>query len=153
MKAAVAIFCFFLTGSLFAAGTNSLDPFVDPMKVLREDGVLTVSDGSSYYMFLTNGVFISGPEWMNGRVFEGKWTAKRFLPDSFESPCGCTFKITAKMSWATGIGRPPEYRRIVLTIGPGFKKGETRKFAKQSTSMFHCYFTIDELVEIPKPSE
>ncbi|HXF10421.1 MAG TPA: hypothetical protein VN625_06515 [Desulfuromonadaceae bacterium] len=115
---------------------------LDPSAVFKQDGVLRISDGSSYYEFNTNGTFKSFPVGMSGRTFTGTWTSS---PDINL----LHFTVTTKMGWMNGFQPPQDDWRIIFAVYPG-----TRRPAEgfhQAT--FDCYWIIDELTKIPKPDK
>jgi hypothetical protein len=113
---------------------------LDPLDILKQDGVLRISDGSSYYEFNTNGVFKSFPVGISGRCFDGTWT-------SSTDTHLLHFTVKAKMGWMNGIQPPPDDWKIIFTIYPGVRRPAERFHQ----AIFDCYWIIDELTKIPKP--
>ena|ERR1017187_1262264 len=114
---------------------------LDPSDVLKQDGVLRISDGSSYYEFHTNGTFKSFPVGKSGRCFDGTWTSNT-------DPNSCHFTVRASMSWMNGITpiKPSDDWKIVFAV-----YGGTRHPAERfHPATFDCYFIIDELTSISK---
>jgi hypothetical protein len=118
-----------------AADTN----FLDAADVLKDDGVLALTDGSSYYVFKTNSTFSSFPISISGRCFDGTWTA---------DPRYSRFTVEAKETWMNGFSATNEYRRIVFVVYRGRKKPAADRRMKY---IFDGYFIIEELVKIPAP--
>jgi hypothetical protein len=153
MRTILIIILSLLAGHLFAAETNHLDSanirkYLDPAKVLETNGVLTITDGSSFYVFRTNGTFSSMPvDGFSGRTFHGTWT-----PDF--SSAVAKFTAVAQMGWINGISSGDEYRKIVFFIYMGHEKAAGTDYRYSPTkTIFDCYFIIDELVKIPKPDK
>ena len=150
MKAILLSFLFVST----VIATKALP--IDPSAVLRQDGVLTITDGSSYYSFNTNGVFRSFPVGWSGRCFIGSWT-------STANMSLLHITATASIWWINGINSGhAEWRRIVFSVYPGTRKpsnlpvldAHTGKIAKGlHPSIFDCYWIIDELSKIPEPAK
>jgi hypothetical protein len=115
---------------------------LDPSAVFKQDGILRISDGSSYYEFKTNGTFRSIPVGMSGRTFTGTWT-------SSADPNYLHFTVTAKMGWMNGIEPPQDDWRIVFAVSSGTRHPAER--FRQAT--FDCYWFIEELRKIPKPDK
>jgi hypothetical protein len=144
MKSLLIFACVLASSFACIADTN----FLDPANVLKTNGVLTITDGSSYYVFRTNGTFSSFPIGISGRCFEGTWT-------SSSMPNLSTFTVEAKMSWMNGIQSPDEYRKIVFSVYAGHNKRLEKPHLANvpSNEVFQCYFIIQELVKIPKPNK
>jgi hypothetical protein len=117
--------------------------FVHPSEILHEDGILRLSDGSSYYEFKTNGTFRSYPVGTSGRRFDGTWTTsddKRLYASRFT--------VEAKSSWMNGEQSPPDKWTITFVVYAGQKRPEERF---RHLAFFDCYFIIDDLRKIPQP--
>jgi hypothetical protein len=144
MKTPLTLIWLLMSSLYCIADTN----YLDPANVLKVDGVLTITDGSSCYVFRTNGTFSSFPVGISGRCFEGTWTSSSMQNLS-------TFTVEAKMSWMNGEQLLDEYRKIVFAVYAGRKKRlEKPQFGSiPSNEVFECYFIIQELVKIPKPSK
>ena len=132
-----------LSSLLFACALISAKAqLLDPSAALKQDGILRISDGSSYYEFNTNGTFKSFPVGMSGRTFAGTWT-------SSADPNELHFTVTAKMGWMNGFQPPQDDWRIVFTVYAG-----TRHPAERfGLATFDCYWIIDELTKIAKPDK
>jgi hypothetical protein len=115
----------------------------NPSDVLKQDGVLRISDGSSYYEFRTNGTFSSFPVGNSGRCFKGTWK-------STDNPNACSFTVTAKMYWMNGGGSQPtdDWEIIFRVFHDGLKKPSPTKGPRPE--VYDCYFYIEELTKIPK---
>jgi hypothetical protein len=114
--------------------------WLNPRDVLKQDGVLRISDGSSYYEFYTNSTFKSFPVGYSGRCFTGTWM-------SDADPQRLNFTVTAKISWRNGYQPPPDDWRIVFSGNPF----GTRHPADEShLATFDCYWIIEELEKTPK---
>jgi hypothetical protein len=135
MKFFIALFLF--CDAIVSTNATSLNP----PDVFTQDGVLRITDGSSYYEFNTNGTFKSFPVGISGRCFDGKCT-----PSSEFNLLH--FAVKAKMEWMNGIQPPPDDWKIVFTIYPGTRRPADRFHP----ATFDCYWIIDELTKIPKPN-
>jgi hypothetical protein len=128
---------------LFAA-----EPSYSPQQALDKFGSFTITNTSSYFTFLKNGSFDSGPLGMSGEQLRGTWT----------SSDGTNFTVTAKQGWVNGINLPDEYRRVAFRIGtlrkPPLKPTEIRPgvflAARES---FDCDCSIGKAISIPKPKD
>ena len=126
------------------------DPsYIDPADVLKNDGVLLISDGASFYAFKSDGVFYSFPCGMSGRGFHGTWKNTSQIPHTMK------FEVTAEMSWMNGsMPLKGNYRRIVFFVYPGGKRPiDKYEFSASGCKwVFQGYFIIDELTKIPDPT-
>lgn len=112
---------------------------LDPSTVFRQDGILRVSDGSSYYEFNTNGTFKSFPVGMSGRTFTGTWTSTADSDLLF-------FTVTAKMGWLNGFQPPQDDWKIVFRLTSGTRHPAVSIYPAK----FDCYWYIEELRKISK---
>ena len=115
MKSALILLWLLASSLTCVADTN----FLAPSQVLKADGVLTITDGSSYYLFRTNGTFRSYPVGESGRCFDGTWTSDGDWIPGIPGPS--TFTVEAKVTWINGITAADEYRKIVFKVYPGQK--------------------------------
>ena len=115
---------------------------LQPNDVLRVDGSLALTDGSSYFVFERDGSFHSFPCSLSGRTFQGTWTAP------YDSPC--LFTVEAAASWVNGVSALNDYRKIVFVVYRGNKKAVTATFgvAAPPKEVWDGYFIIDELTKI-----
>jgi hypothetical protein len=118
--------------------------------IIKKDGVLIVSDGSSFYRFEKGGVFKSGPLGMSGRTIEGTW----------KSDGSYNFTIEGTWSWMNGASAKNDRRRLVLGIEPPFTvdAAATKALAAfapkgKGPKVMSCYMIIDELVKLPKATK
>ena len=104
-----SLFC--MVGLVFAK-----DECLKATDVLKEDGVLRIADGSSYYEFSTNGTFRSYPigRW-SGRTFTGTYT----VTTSSKPDADCHFTVNAKMGWMNGFTPDPDDWKIVFYVTSG----------------------------------
>ena len=123
--------------------------YLVPGDVLKNDGVLLICDGSSYYAFKSDGGFRSFPHGMSGRCFDGTCKSKK----TDDNPV--KLEVTAKLGWENGIQSKDDYRRIVFFVYAGRKrpvdKSDFGAFGYKE--VFQGYFIIDELTEMPKPDK
>jgi hypothetical protein len=118
-----------------------------PLDVLKQDGVLRISDGSSYWEFNTNNTFRSFPisksipnsPWVTGtgRTFDGTWTSRT-------NGNACIFTVKAKSGWDVGLEFPGDDYKIVIAVYTGERlQADTPRLAN-----FDCYWIIEELTKI-----
>src|SRR5437868_1161776 len=86
---------------LFAA-----EPTYSPQEALDKFGRFTITNASSYFTFLKNGTFDSGPLGMSGEQLRGTWTVTNET----------NFTVTAKQGWVNGLNLPDEYRQVIFHI-------------------------------------
>ena len=118
-----------------------------PNEVLRADGLLVLTDGSSYFLFVRDGTFRSFPCGLSGRTFQGTWTAP------FGSPC--IFTVEATASWVNGVSAANDYRNIIFVVYMGNKRPLDKAALtavpappKEVREVWDGYFIIDELTKI-----
>ncbi len=120
------------------------------LEILKRDGELVLSDGSSYFVFAQDGTFRSFPAGISGRMLTGNWTSKEQNP--------VFFTATARVSWANGTQPRDDYRRIVFVVYDGYsapRKPDSLpgvpNFGGLVKNVYRGYFLIDEFIKIPKP--
>jgi hypothetical protein len=118
-----------------------------PEDVLRKQGTLALTDGSSFFVFAKDGSFHSFPAGLSGRSLDGKWVVTDHDP--------AVFTVEAHLSWVNGISSASEYRRIVFAVYRGHNRpSDLKSFAGQAPKeVWDGYFLIEELVKIPKPAK
>jgi len=131
----------FFVSSIFVLADDTLIP---PLKAIEQFGSISVSDGSSYYMFAKDGSFQSGPLGQSGRTMTGRWS----------KDADGRLVATAKLGWINGISSKDQYRRIVFFIS----HVSNRAVEPNPNPFFHrvpfdSYFFIDEMTVIPKPEK
>ena len=138
------LICLAVVGAALAADPN----YTDPADIIKADGVLVISDGSSLYEFKNDGTFHSHPMGMDGRLLDGTWTSGGGIRSM-------TLTATAKMSWVNGPQPKDEYRKIVFLLYPGGKRPpDKRRIGElQHKEIFDCYFLIQEFTKITKPEK
>ena len=132
--------CLLFACAFISARAQSLEP----SDVLKQDGVLRISDGSSYYELSTNGTFKSFLVGESGRRFTGTWTSGAD-PDLHLNPTILHFTVTAKNGWMNGFQRRPDDWRLVFSVYPGVRHPADRLHP----ATFDCYWIFDELKKIP----
>lgn len=140
-RAVLAAVLFSLAAPASRAGVAEGKGALDPAKVIEADGSIALEDGSSYYIFLKDGGFSSGPIGLSGRTLDGTW----------KSPEPGRFVVTARKGWINGLSTGSSYHRIVFSIRPG-KKEPLRSGSIPALMKFAAYFLIEEFVEIPAPA-
>jgi len=103
--------------------------WTDPLNIVKRDGQLKLSDGSSTFIFYKDGKFQSFPVGQSGRTLSGKWTYER-----------TGFTAVAKAEWLNGLHSNNDYRKIVFRIYP--------TPSEHIGGSYQGYFFIDELTKI-----
>jgi len=133
------LFC--MVGLVFAN-----DDCLKPTDVLKQDGVLRITDGASYYEFNTNGTFRSYPI--------GIWSARGFIGTytvaTCPQPSDCRFTVKAKKG-VMMLGADPKSDdwKIVFYVSCGVRRPPIRGGFEPT---FECYYHIDELINLMKPN-
>jgi hypothetical protein len=127
-----------------AAATAASAQTRSPERIIRDDGALVLTDGASYYRFKRDSSFDSGPlNGLSGRTITGRWRQDddRFI-------------IEGRFGWLNGLSAVDDYRRMTMRIqridGPG--TGQPLLLAGTSVRVQRGYYTIDEMVRIPRPT-
>lgn len=105
--------------------------WIDPLNIVKRDGQLTLTDGSSTFIFYKDGKFQSFPIGQSGRILSGKWTYER-----------TGFTAVAKADWMNGFHADDDYRKIVFII--------CAAPFEHIDGPYRGYFFIDELTKISK---
>ena len=114
--------------------------WVAPSAVLKQDGVLRISDGSSYYEFNTNGTFKSSPVDLSGRTFAGTWTSSTDMNYLY-------FTATAKMGWMNGTQPPQDDWKLVFKL---LSTGTRHPADRFHPASFDCYWYFEQVTKVPK---
>jgi len=117
------------------AAPEQLSSFANSIK---ENGTVSITDGSSLFTFSKDGSFSQEPVSISGRTVQGKWTT-----DSE----GTLFTITGNWGWINGISPISDLRKMVMAI----YSGELCTIDRNGKPMliYKCYFEIEELVKTP----
>jgi len=123
-----------------------------PQQVIRHEGELVISDGSSYYDFRKDGRFISGPiDGISGRVIEGTWT---IAGDKDPNSLSVRFVIKGEWSWVNGASPLNDRRAMtmaVYAIDPKFvthpKPDDPGVYGMEEKTfkVYPCYFIIETI--------
>jgi hypothetical protein len=135
LKSYLVALGFVLTSTLAHAAPAPLPSFAE---IIKENGTVCITDGSSLFKFSKNGSFSQEPIFISGRTVQGKWTT-----DSE----GALFTITGNWGWMNGMSPLSDPRRMVLVIYPG--EFGTINFRNYHLRINKCYFEIEELVKTP----
>lgn len=111
------------------------DTFTSPEAIIEKEGYLSISDGSSIYIFQKDGSFSLRPLGMSGRTIEGKW--KKGNEDER------SFLVEGRWTWINGASLNNDERIMKLWIFP--LSGEKETVGYDNYSVYKCYFLIDEL--------
>jgi hypothetical protein len=124
----------------FLGGPATASPRRDkPDDIVASEGALVVSDGSSYFRFEKGGKFHAGPLGISGRTIDGTYT----------SDGNYTLTIVGMWGWQNGVSALDDHRRMVVTIQPPFAPGTATTVTSAAKNIYHCYWTVDELVKLP----
>lgn len=116
------------------AASGSLPTFAD---VIKQNGSVSFSDGSSIFTFSQDGSFSQRPVSISGRTVEGKWTT---------DAGGALFSITGNWSWMNGLSPLSDSRRMVMVVYPSQPDPIERSAGSVRCK---CYFEIEELGKLP----
>ncbi len=109
-------------------------------EIIKKEGRLMFSDGSSWYAFERDGRFSSGPLGMSGRTITGTWKHD-----------GSLFVVEGTWSWLNGLSRPGDRRRMKLGIShprPAAAPPRQPLMGGKPGRFHDCYFVVDELVPV-----
>jgi len=131
----IYLFIILLAGTAMAAGLT----VVEPKDVLKDNGILAVTDGSTVYEFYGNGEFHSFPIQYSGRCIDGNW-----VTDEVSS---WGFKAVGQLSWTSHPDDKYDDFMIHFELSPGhlIPIDFTPSRPVQYTNIFKCYFIIREL--------
>lgn len=117
-------------------------------EIIQTEGQFVFTDGSSYYMFKKDGTFTSEPLGISGREIKGKWELRRDER---------VFVIRGRWTWINGLSPRDDYRQMQIAVyrpssvetvnGLSFVDGTV------NMKVYKCYFVIEELSKIAKPSD
>ncbi len=85
------------------------EPGVTARQVLKEDGVMVLSDADSYFTFSADGGFEAWPRGISGRTLSGRWQVQREQP--------LTIDVAAVQSWVNGLSKANDQRFFTFDIG------------------------------------
>ena len=142
MRAAVAIFFLvFVTSNIHATELPR------PYEIIQAEGQFVFTDGSSYYMFKKDGTFTSEPLGISGRKIKGKW---EYLHDR-------EFVIRGRWTWMNGLSARDDYREMTIAACRPVSAEIVHRLsdvdATLNMKVYKCYFVIETLTKITKPSE
>jgi len=123
---------------MYAARASAVD-FLDPKSFFSGDKEVSLSDGSSLYIFHPNGEFSLEPLGLSGRTIAGKWR--------------CDYgglHITGMWSWINGSSLPNDRRSMDIHVG--YIGSKTKDYNSPLTGKHYniqeAYFVIDRLEKI-----
>lgn len=127
--------------------SRARDVRIDPFAAIEAHGSITISDGSSFYRFSKDGAFFSGFVGEDGgRTITGTWKRSTDRPN-------VSFVVVGKWSWINGLSRWEDPRMMVLELGMGtFRDRHANELLEMGDRLFDCYFFIDELRTVLKPT-
>ena len=141
MRVAVTILALlFMTSNIYAT------EFPQASEIVQSEGQFVFTDGSSYYMFKKDGTFTSGPLDISGREINGKWE----LHDER------AFVIRGQWTWINGLSPRDDYRQMEIWVYRPMSAEIVPRLSfvggGLNVKVYKCYFVIDQLTKIPKPS-
>jgi hypothetical protein len=117
-----------------------------PDQVIRDDGSLLLTDGSSFYRFNRDSSFDSGPLGLSGRTITGRWR--------LDGSSG--FIIEGKWSWINGLALTDDFRRMTLRIGNVESPTNTDTLVlsgRRGPARVHRgYWFVESIVSLPPPA-
>jgi hypothetical protein len=131
----------FLTAILFVPPLCA-EQYPIPEKIIQNEVQFIFSDGSSYYRFVKDGSFLSGPMGESGRTINGTW--KTNLGSS-------SFVVTGKLGWLNGIteSEAVTIKMVMVIYPPQDEEKEIKAFwaahATQPIRVYKPYFFIQQL--------
>ena len=129
-------FAFVVT--LVQADQTQLPTFAD---IIRKNGTVGISDGSSLFIFSADGRFSQEPVGESGRTVRGNWATDQM---------GSRFTITGNWSWMNGRSAISDPRKMVMVIYPDGRDPQvttSTDMMGKSQKIFHAYFEIEELTK------
>jgi hypothetical protein len=142
MRAAVAIFLVLLVTPIIHATEFPRVP-----QIIQTEGKFVFTDGSSYYMFKKDGTFTSEPLGISGREITGKW---EYVHDR-------EFVIRGRWSWMNGLSPRDDYRQMTIAVFRPISSEIVDQLSgvdgTLNVKVYKCYFVIEELIKIPKPTD
>ena len=123
------------------------EPRINPFTAIQDQGSITITDGSSFYRFSKDGTFYSAyVNQLGGRIIKGTW--KRSTDRANNS-----FVVVGQWGWVNGLSSSEDFRTMVLDIRQGiFRDRRPSESSEMGDRIFDCYFLIDELHRVPKPT-
>jgi hypothetical protein len=130
----------------FVAVTRAAE-FPPASEIIKTEGQFVFTDGSSYYMFKKDGTFTSEPLEISGREITGTWE----LRDER------VFVIRGRWMWINGLSPRDDYRQMRIAIyrptAVETVDWLSHTDATRNVKVYKCYFVIEELIKIAKPSD
>jgi hypothetical protein len=124
--------------TLVRADQTQLPTFAD---IIRKNGTVGISDGSSLFIFSANGRFSQQPVGESGRTVEGKWATDQQ---------GAKFTITGNWSWMNGRSPTSDPRKMVVVIYPDGREPQvtaSTDMVGKPLKICHAYFEIEGLTK------
>jgi hypothetical protein len=107
-------------------------------QVIKSEGTVSISDGSSIFSFNKDGKFTQEPLGLSGMTVNGKWKVAN----------NTIFTITGNWSWINGLSPESDYRKMIMFIYPG-EFGSLDRFG-EPVRIYRTYFIIDELIKMTR---
>jgi hypothetical protein len=129
----------------FIAVTRAAE-FPPASEIIQTEGQFVFTDGSSYYMFKKDGTFTSEPLGISGREITGTWE----LRDER------MFVVRGRWTWINGLSARDDYRQLEIAIYRPTSVETvdwlSHSDATRNVKVYKCYFVVEELIKIAKPS-
>ena len=129
---------------MMLAGTAAaIDPTaIESGDVLKNDGILAVTDGSTVFELHNNGEFHSFPIPYSGRCIDGQWVSDEGSPWAFIA--------VGQLSWTSRPEDKYSEHLVHLELTPGHLVPLDFTPSRQInyTNIFKCYFIVRELRQV-----
>lgn len=124
------------------AGEKEANNWREPLDIIQKEGVLCISDGSSFYIFRKDGSFESTPVGMSGREIKGTWT--------MDKGNQLVFKVEGLWTWINGISPRDDFREMTFALYPlSVQEKEIHhtpwRHPSDIDDVYRGYFIIEEL--------
>lgn len=116
-----------------------------PLELIKAEGELTLTDNASFFVFKSDGTFLSFPNGMSGRTMKGTWTSPPGEPLRFE--------VLAVQSWMNGASAPDDHRKLSFAIYGGKMRPFSPQLGASVEKVFDGYWILEELSKAPKPAK
>ena len=125
---------------VFLSGTSFGDELPSITEIIEREGQFAFTDGSSIFLFMTDGTFYLDPVSISGRSVEGNWTCLDVNK----------FEIIGLWSWNNGISLTNDKRKMIIYLNLLSLETEVSEYLWRSATsdLFNVYFTIEELRKI-----
>ncbi len=132
MKTSIAILLACAISTTVVAQTNR-----QIEQVIRDEGAISFSDGSSIFTFKDSGEFTLQPIGMSGRTISGTWT----------NDGSSILVITGQWGWINGISRDNDHRemRLIASLKNDSPISQSSLGPVWRWKLYDVYFTIEDI--------